>query len=97
MKTIYRILVPVNVLLALALTTIVMANVTGDSTPPQEENKTNPSGTQVEVYTSNGKLLTAQTTFKKDVAIDFCDAKLGIYTVRLKKGDNSEEYHYVKK
>jgi hypothetical protein len=95
MKAFYKILVPVNVLLALVLTTIVMGNVTGDTSFAQAKNKS--TGTQVEVYSSNGTLLTAQTLYKKDLAIDFCDAKLGVYTVRVKKGSTSNEFHYVKK
>jgi hypothetical protein len=96
MKAIYKILVPVNVLLAVLLTTIVMGNVTGDTSFAQAK-MSDPAGTQVEIYTSNGRLLTAQTHYKKEVAIDFCDAKLGVYTVRVTKGDNSNEFHYVKK
>jgi hypothetical protein len=96
MKVIYKILVPLNVLLALVLTTIVMANVTECSTLQQSVNQT-PPGTQIEVFTSNGKLLTTQMTYKKEMAIDFCEARLGIYTVRVTKGDNAKEFHYVKK
>lgn len=96
MKSFHKILIPINVLLALALTTIVMANITGDGAFKNKV-KAKPKGTQVEVYTSNGKLLTTQTLYKKDVAIDFCDARLGVYTVRVTKGENTNEYHYVKK
>jgi hypothetical protein len=97
MKVIYKILVPINVFLALVLTTIVMANVTDCTTLPQSGIQANPVGTQIEIFTSNGKLLTAQTTYKKEMAIDFCDARLGVYTVRVTKGDNSKDFHYVKK
>jgi hypothetical protein len=97
MKVIYKILVPINVFLALVLTTIVMTNVTDCTTLPQAKIESNPVGTQIEVFTSNGKLLTAQTVYKKETAIDFCDARLGIYTVRVTKGDNSNVFHYVKK
>jgi len=96
MKGFHKILIPINVLLALVLTTIVMANITGDEAFKKKMNA-KPKGTQVEVYTSNGKLLTTQTLYKKDVAIDFCDARLGVYTVRVTKGENTNEYHYVKK
>jgi hypothetical protein len=95
MKAFHKILIPINVLLALALTTIVMANITGDEV--FQKDNTAPKGTQVEVYTSNGKLLTTQTLYKKDLSIDFCDARLGIYTVRVTKGENTNEYHYIKK
>lgn len=97
MKSIHKILIPINVMLALALTTIVMANITDDEDFQRNRTNTKPSGTQVEVYTSNGKLLTTQTLYKKDLSIDFCDARLGVYTVRVTKGENTNEYHYVKK
>jgi hypothetical protein len=83
--------------LALALTTIVMANITGDEAFQKNKATKKPKKTRVEVYSSNGKLLTTQTLYNKDVAIDFCDARLGIYTVRVIKGENTNEYHYVKK
>lgn len=54
-------------------------------------------GATVEVYYSNGDLVTKHTLEKRKMIIDFCDTKFGEYTIRLVKGDKKQEFHYVKK
>lgn len=54
-------------------------------------------GATVEVYYSNGDLVTTHTLEKRKMIIDFCDVKFGEYVIRIKKGNAVEEYHYVKK
>lgn len=54
-------------------------------------------GGTVEVYYSNGDLVTTHTIEKRKMIIDFCDVKFGEYTIRIKKGNEVEEYRYVKK
>lgn len=54
-------------------------------------------GATVEVYYSNGDLVTTHTLEKRKMIIDFCDVKFGEYTIRIKKGNEVEEYSYVKK
>lgn len=54
-------------------------------------------GASVEVYYTNGDLVTSQKLEKRKMIIDFCDVKFGEYTIRLKKGNEIQEYHYVKK
>jgi len=54
-------------------------------------------GAQVEVFFSNGKLITAQKLQKKKMIIDFTDAKLGTYTIRVTKGGTTKDFRYIKK
>ena len=54
-------------------------------------------GAQIEVFTSTGELLTTQTLHRKKMIIDFCDAHYGIYTIKVTKGVNSKEFHFIKK
>lgn len=54
-------------------------------------------GAKVEVFYSNGELLTSQKLLKKKMIIDFADARFGTYTIRLTKGDSAKEYQFTKK
>lgn len=54
-------------------------------------------GATVEVYYSNGDLVTTQKLEKRKMIINFCDTKFGEYTIRVVKGDKKQEYYYVKK
>jgi len=54
-------------------------------------------GARVEVFNTNGSLVTAQRLQKKKMIIDFTDARLGIYTIRVTKGGKTKDFHYVKK
>lgn len=54
-------------------------------------------GATVEVFVGDGDLLTAQNLQKRKVIIDFGDAKGGIYTIRLTKGNETKEFRYIKK
>ncbi|HEY3429249.1 MAG TPA: hypothetical protein VGK39_01150 [Cyclobacteriaceae bacterium] len=55
------------------------------------------AGGRVEVYYSNGDLVTAQKLGKRKMIIDFCDTKFGEYTIRVVKGEKVQEFRYVKK
>lgn len=54
-------------------------------------------GAQVEVFYSNGNLITAQKLQRKKMIIDFSDAKLGTYTIRVTKGNKTKDFRYIKK
>ena len=54
-------------------------------------------GAAVEVYYVNGDLVTSHKLEKRKMIIDFCDVKFGEYIIRIKKGNDVQEYHYVKK
>lgn len=54
-------------------------------------------GATVEVYYSNGDLVTTRKLEKRRMIIDFCDTKFGEYTIRVVKGDKKQEFYYVKK
>ena len=54
-------------------------------------------GATVEVYYSNGDLVTSQKMNKRRLVIDFCDTRFGEYTIRVKQGDEKHEFQYSKK
>jgi hypothetical protein len=54
-------------------------------------------GAKVEVYYSNGDLVTSQKINKRRMVIDFCDTKVGEYTIWVVQGDKKQEFQYVKK
>ncbi len=54
-------------------------------------------GASVEVFHSNGDVVTAQTLAKRKMIIDFTDVKEGAYIIRVTKGKQTEEFHYAKK
>lgn len=54
-------------------------------------------GAKVEVYSMNGNLVTSQRLHRRKMIIDFCDVKFGEYIIRITKGDEKQEFHYVKK
>jgi hypothetical protein len=54
-------------------------------------------GATVEVYYSNGDLVTTHKLEKRKMIIDFCDTKFGEYTIKVVKGDKKQEFYYVKK
>jgi hypothetical protein len=53
-------------------------------------------GATVEVYSSQGRLVTTQNLHKRKMIIDFADVKKDTYTIRIVKGDSSKEFHFVK-
>jgi hypothetical protein len=55
------------------------------------------AGATVEVYYSNGDLVTTQKIEKRRMIIDFCDTKYGEYTIRVVRGNEKKEFQYVKK
>ena len=54
-------------------------------------------GAQVEIYNSSGELVTSQSLQKRKMIIDFGDARLGIYTIKIKRGAEHQEFTYIKK
>jgi hypothetical protein len=54
-------------------------------------------GADVRVFYSNGDLVTSQKLEKKKMIINFCDVKYGTYTIKVQKGNKSEEFNYIKK
>jgi len=53
-------------------------------------------GATVEIYTSQGKLLTTQSMSKRKMVIDFGDVTEDTYTIRIVKGDATKEFHFIK-
>ena len=54
-------------------------------------------GATVEIYSSNGSMITSQHLQKRKMIINFSDARFDTYTIRIAKGNNTQEFHYVKK
>ena len=54
-------------------------------------------GAMVEVYTSDGDLLTAQNLQKRKLIIDFGSAIKDTYTIRVVKGNDIREFQYTKR
>ena len=54
-------------------------------------------GAMVEVYTSNGDLLTAQNIQKRKLIIDFGSVLKDTYTIRVVKGNDIREFQFVKR
>lgn len=52
-------------------------------------------GALVEVYSSNGDLLTAQNLQKRKLIIDFGSTRKDTYTIRVVKGSDIREFQYV--
>ena len=55
------------------------------------------AGAMVEVYASNGSLLTAQNLQKRKLIIDFGSVLTDTYTIRVVKGNDIQEFQYVKR
>lgn len=54
-------------------------------------------GATVEVFTSEGVLVTKQVLRKRRMHIDFGQVKSGEYTIRISKGEKRKEYQFIKK
>lgn len=54
-------------------------------------------GAKVEIFATSGQLLTVQTVEKKKLYIDFGDAVLGTYTIKVTKDEKVQEYQFTKK
>lgn len=54
-------------------------------------------GAKVEVFYSNGDLVSQQTISRRKVIIDFCDVKFGSYRIVVSKNEDKQEYFYLKK
>ena len=53
-------------------------------------------GAIVEIYASNGNLLTVQSLERRKMIIDFGGATTDTYTIRITKGGARREYQYIK-
>lgn len=53
-------------------------------------------GATVEVYSSQGTLVTAQSLRKRKMIIDFGDVRQDTYTIRITKGSSKKEYQFIK-
>jgi flagellar hook assembly protein FlgD len=53
-------------------------------------------GATVEIYASNGDLLTTQNLERRKMVIDFGSVTTDTYTIRIIKGDARREYQYIK-
>ena len=54
-------------------------------------------GASVEIFYSNGDRIVSQQLEKRKVIIDFGHVRVGEYTIRIKKGNDIQDYMYVKK
>ena len=54
-------------------------------------------GANVEIYNASGELITMQSLQKRKMVIDFGDAGLGLYTIKIVKREAKQEYKYLKK
>jgi hypothetical protein len=54
-------------------------------------------GAKVEVLSANGKVITSGNLARRKVVIDFGAVKFGTYTIRVSKGDETKEFHFVKR
>lgn len=54
-------------------------------------------GADVEVSYANGEVITNLKMEKRKLIIDFCDVKFGSYVIRVMKGNNVQEFQYIKK
>jgi hypothetical protein len=54
-------------------------------------------GATVEVFYTDGTLVTRQILKKKKMIIDFCQVRSGEYTIRISKDSNKKEYRFTKK
>lgn len=54
-------------------------------------------GGKVMVFNSNKDLVTVSRMKRRKLEIDFSTADFGIYTVRIVKGNETKEFHFMKK
>jgi hypothetical protein len=54
-------------------------------------------GAKVEVLSANGKVITSGNLEKRKMVIDFAAVKFGTYTIRVSKGNETKEFHFVKR
>jgi hypothetical protein len=101
MKPMMRILLILITLSALTTKSVMAADVSEIKTkyPHLFVLKANRkyAGATVEIYYSNGDLVTTQKIEKRRMVIDFCDTKYGEYTIRVVKGNEKKEFQYIKK
>jgi hypothetical protein len=53
-------------------------------------------GGEVEVYSSSGYLVTSHRLIRRKMVIDFKHVSQGIYRIKVKKGNNLQEFTFTK-
>jgi len=53
-------------------------------------------GAVVEVFFSNGDLVTSQRLVRRRLVIDFSHVKSGAYVIRVTKGDATRDFQFIK-
>ena len=54
-------------------------------------------GAEVEVLSSSGYLVISQKLTRRKLIIDFKNVRAGSYRIKVKKGNDQEEFQFVKK
>jgi len=54
------------------------------------------TGAKVEVFKADGELIAYQNLEKRKVVIDFREVRLGTYTIRVTKGNETKEYLFTR-
>jgi len=54
-------------------------------------------GGEVQVFSASSALIISHRMKKRKVSIDFSDVMVGEYTVRVLKGNEQQEFHFLKK
>jgi hypothetical protein len=54
-------------------------------------------GAKVEILSAEGNVITSQNLERRKVVIDFGDVRYGTYTIRVSKGNDRQEFLFVKK
>ncbi len=55
------------------------------------------TGATVEIFSSNGEMVTSQQLQKRKMIINFSDVRYDTYTIRIEKGNDKQEFKYVMK
>jgi hypothetical protein len=59
--------------------------------------KSSLKGAEVQIYYSNGDLVSSQLLEKKKMIINFRDVKYGTYIIKVRKGKTMEVFNYIKR
>jgi hypothetical protein len=54
-------------------------------------------GGEVQVFSASSSMIVSQKMRKRKVSIDFTNVMVGEYTIKILKGTQSKEYHFLKK
>jgi hypothetical protein len=53
-------------------------------------------GAKIEILSTSGELITSQSLLKRKMVIDFGGVKFGTYIIRVSKGNDVQEFQYIK-